>query len=186
MRDIQCDPMACNGCSNCSIKHYLNTPQDPINKIKDNWVNCVECKRSILLAVGQPRVCTNCGPYPYTFDHYAKERLEARGPDNVWPQRSVFDNRLALAAMGISGEAGEVSEIVKKHLFHDVPLDIENLEKELGDVLWYIMYMADILGLSLEKIALTNNSKLAIRYPNGWSPEAARKHHFSKQKETAK
>ena len=39
--------------------------------------------------------------------------------------------------LGLSGETGELLDMVKKWIFHEKPLDEEHLEKELGDVLWY-------------------------------------------------
>lgn len=77
----------------------------------------------------------------------------------------------ALGAMGITGEAGEVADYIKKVLFHNHELSREKLAKELGDVLWYITYLSSILGYDLEEIAQMNIEKLRNRYPNGWDPQ---------------
>jgi NTP pyrophosphatase (non-canonical NTP hydrolase) len=45
-----------------------------------------------------------------------------------------------LAAMGLAGEAGEVCDLLKKHLLHGKELDRDELNKELGDVLWYLFH----------------------------------------------
>jgi NTP pyrophosphatase (non-canonical NTP hydrolase) len=84
------------------------------------------------------------------------------------------EEALAMCGLGISGEAGEVSDIIKKHLFHGHPFDIEGLKKELGDVLWYVAAIADRVGISLEDVAEANLEKLRKRYPNGFSVEASR------------
>lgn len=42
-----------------------------------------------------------------------------------------------MTALGLVGEAGECSELIKKHVFHNHALDREDLQAELGDVLWY-------------------------------------------------
>ena len=63
---------------------------------------------------------------------------------------------------------GEVAEIVKKHVFHGGPLSREDLGSELGDVLWYLAHLADLIGMSLEEIASANATKLRARYPNGF------------------
>ncbi len=76
-------------------------------------------------------------------------------------------------ALGLCGEAGEASELIKKHVFHDRPLDLEKLEKELGDVFWYLSQLASAAGLTLDAIAATNVAKLLARYPDGYSKEAA-------------
>ncbi len=73
--------------------------------------------------------------------------------------------------LGIVGEAGEVVEKWKKLVaYRDGVItseDIEELKKELGDVLWYIALFAESLGLKLEDIAQLNLDKLASRKERG-------------------
>ncbi len=79
--------------------------------------------------------------------------------------------RLTNAALGLSGEAGEFADNVKKHLFHGHPLQHDELRKELGDVLWYVALACDSLGLSLADVMQTNIDKLRRRYPAGFSSD---------------
>jgi NTP pyrophosphatase (non-canonical NTP hydrolase) len=102
-----------------------------------------------------------------TFDDYSNERLLAQGESR--PAR----DRLAIGALGLGGESGEVTELIKKHLYHGRDLDRDKVIKELGDVLWYVMFMADSVGSSLREVAEVNNQKLRERYPSGFSVEAA-------------
>lgn len=78
---------------------------------------------------------------------------------------------LANCAMGLTGEAGECTDIIKKHLFHDHELDKEHLAKELGDVAWYIAIGAQAIGYDLETILQLNIDKLKARYPDGFEAE---------------
>lgn len=71
------------------------------------------------------------------------------------------------AAMGMCGEAGEASELIKKYAYHGHTIDTEHLARELGDVLWYVSYMAYLFGYPLGKIMAMNQEKLAKRYPDG-------------------
>lgn len=71
-------------------------------------------------------------------------------------------------SMGLTGEAGEATDLLKKSFFHGAPLDAEKLKKELGDVLYYISALGYEFGWSLEEIAEGNNAKLQARYPNGF------------------
>ena len=71
------------------------------------------------------------------------------------------------AAMGMCGEAGEASELIKKYAYHRHTIDTEHLARELGDVLWYVSYMAYLFGYPLGKIMTMNQEKLAKRYPDG-------------------
>lgn len=71
--------------------------------------------------------------------------------------------------MGISGEAGEVTDLIKKHIHHKHPLDIDELKKELGDVLHYVYGIATMFGISMDEVHTLNILKLNERYPNGYS-----------------
>lgn len=71
-------------------------------------------------------------------------------------------------ALGLAGEAGEVSDIIKKWIFHEKRLNEEHLKKELGDVMWYIALICDSFGFSLDEILQMNVNKLMARYPDGF------------------
>jgi NTP pyrophosphatase (non-canonical NTP hydrolase) len=114
----------------------------------------------------------------YTFAEYAAERLKAQG--EPFPDTK---DKLCIGCLGLAGEVGEAVELIKKHLYHGKPLDRAKVVKELGDVAWYLMFLADAVGSSLEEVALTNNAKLRERYPNGFSVEAAARKPDSKDAE---
>jgi NTP pyrophosphatase (non-canonical NTP hydrolase) len=78
--------------------------------------------------------------------------------------------RLDTAAAGICAEGGEFMEIVKKLKFQGKPWDQankEHLQKELGDVMWYVANAAMALDMRLDEIIYINTLKLAARYPEG-------------------
>ncbi|MGZ8413893.1 MAG: nucleoside triphosphate pyrophosphohydrolase family protein [Gemmatirosa sp.] len=97
-----------------------------------------------------------------TLDDY--QQLAAR---TIRPGRAP-EQALANWALGLTGEAGEVAEHVKKHLFHGGSLDRTAVVKELGDILWYVAAMAGAVGASLDEIGETNVAKLRRRYPEGF------------------
>ena len=76
--------------------------------------------------------------------------------------------RLLNGLMGLSGESGEALDLLKKHIFQGHELDRTHLEKELGDVAWYLALSADALGFTLEEILQANIGKLRERYPQGF------------------
>ena len=78
---------------------------------------------------------------------------------------------LVNSVMGLNGEAGEVIDLVKKHLFHGHELKKDELIKELGDVAWYLAEAAYALDIDLETILVKNIEKLKKRYPEGFSKE---------------
>lgn len=75
--------------------------------------------------------------------------------------------------MGLSGEVGEVSDIIKKHLYHGKELDRQELMLELGDVLFYLVAIMQVLGEEVDLVALNNNAKLMQRYAAGFSEKAS-------------
>ncbi len=99
------------------------------------------------------------------LDEYQKLALQTAG------HRESKEHVLTYSALGLTGESGEVAEMIKKAVYHGHPLDREALCKELGDVLWYLSVMAEGLGISLEEIAVKNIEKLRARYPEGFSEE---------------
>lgn len=84
------------------------------------------------------------------------------------PRGSSAPFALAWNALGLTGEAGEVADLIKKVIGHGHALDVEKLKLELGDVLWYIAALANDLGITLQDIAEANIEKLKKRYPNGF------------------
>ena len=83
------------------------------------------------------------------------------------PDYQHYMPNVLYAAIGMCGEAGEVSELIKKYAYHEHTIDTEHLARELGDVLWYVTYMAHLFGYSLGDIMVMNQEKLAKRYPDG-------------------
>src|SRR5581483_2039369 len=78
---------------------------------------------------------------------------------------------VANAAMGMSGEAGETTDYLKKVIFHGHKGDREKVKKELGDQLWYISLCAWAFDLKMSDVAEANVLKLRERYPDGFDPQ---------------
>ena len=78
--------------------------------------------------------------------------------------------RLLTAAVGISAEGGEFTEIVKKMVFQGKPWNEDNREHliiELGDVLWYVAQACMALDVPFDDVIRGNVKKLEKRYPGG-------------------
>jgi NTP pyrophosphatase (non-canonical NTP hydrolase) len=89
-----------------------------------------------------------------TFSKYQGET----GKTAVYPEETP----LQYLALGITGEAGEIADKIKKKK-RDGELDKEDLSKEIGDVLWYLSQLASQLNRDLGEIAEENIEKLQDR-----------------------
>ncbi len=105
-----------------------------------------------------------------TFDEYQKlaARTDIMGDGSA---RNAHDPAYIAKILGLSGEAGEVSEKYKK-IIRDKggvinQADKDEIIKELGDVLWYVAILARYLGVNFEEIASRNIDKLSSRHKRG-------------------
>ncbi len=98
------------------------------------------------------------------IEEYSKKALSTRTNDHSYGEVTP---QLMSQVLGLSGESGEVSEKIKKILRDKKGIiskeDQQEIIKELGDVLWYVNSLSDLLGSSLEEVAKLNNQKLASR-----------------------
>lgn len=63
-------------------------------------------------------------------------------------------------AVGVSGEAGELLDAVKKHTIYNKPLDLNNVIEELGDLEFYMEGLRQIINVDRETILVANMNKL--------------------------
>jgi len=78
--------------------------------------------------------------------------------------------RLLTAALGLSAEAGEFTEVIKKIFLQGKSYNEENafhLKRELGDICWYLAQACMALDTDFNEILQMNYEKLSARYPEG-------------------
>lgn len=68
------------------------------------------------------------------------------------------------ATMGISGEAGELLDAVKKHVIYNKDLDRHNVIEEMGDLEFYMEQMRQELNITRDEVLEHNIAKLSKRY----------------------
>ena len=100
-----------------------------------------------------------------TGNEYQKLAMTTLNPD--LSKKDMLIN----AVMGLCGESGEAIDIVKKYLHQGHELDKETLQKELGDIAWYLAEAAYALDVPLDEILEGNIAKLKQRYPQGFDTE---------------
>lgn len=101
------------------------------------------------------------------FDEIEMELARTRNRGNEF----IFANQLANAVLGLCGEAGEVGDRIKKQLFHGHTADPQKIAEELGDVLYYVFWLASLYDLTVDQIIAQNIQKLYFRYPDGFDSE---------------
>lgn len=98
----------------------------------------------------------NLNEYQFNASNYA-----------IYPHvgRGTVEEGMYLA-LGLTGEAGEVAEKLKK-FYRDGTYTSEDFAKELGDVLWYLSQLAKWADYPLDSIANINLTKLESRANRG-------------------
>ncbi len=79
-------------------------------------------------------------------------------------------SQLMTAALGLTAESGEFTEVVKKIVFQGKPYNEENvfhMKRELGDICWYLAQACMALETTFDEVIEMNVDKLQARYPGG-------------------
>ena len=106
-----------------------------------------------------------------TFYYYQKKSRETA----IYPTLKITNKEGSIGfiypAMGLAGETGEVLEKCKKIIRDDEGIlstkKIEDIEKEIGDVLWYVAQLCSEFNLDMGKCAEKNIDKLYSRKERG-------------------
>lgn len=99
------------------------------------------------------------------YDILVKSLLKS-GKD-IQESLTASEANLVHLALGISGEAGEVVDAIKKATIYKKPLDRENIIEELGDLEFYMEGLRQAIGVTREEVIDTNVRKLSVRYASG-------------------
>ena len=84
--------------------------------------------------------------------------------ETILAEMTADEAHLMHMAIGISGEAGELLDAVKKQVIYRKPLDMENVIEELGDLEFYMEGVRQAVGLTREQCLEANITKLGKRY----------------------
>ena len=152
-------------CDNCFVGKYIDNVSDEY--MCNAWVakHAEEAARLMGYAIIEDdcnQIATKRNSEAMTIEQYQKAAARtATG--------KCCD--LANAGLGLTGEAGEVANIIKKHLYQGHDLSRGKIVEELGDLMWYVALTASLIGVDLSEVMEKNIEKLWRRYPNGFRPE---------------
>lgn len=97
-----------------------------------------------------------------TFNEYKSEAIRTA----IYPQ----NYKIIYPALGMCGECGEVVEKIKKVIRDNQGIfdtdKTKEIEKELGDVLWYIANICNDLNINFDNVAQNNINKVNARLQN--------------------
>lgn len=96
------------------------------------------------------------------YDHMVKTLVKSGEAiiETMTPEKA---NVLHMA-VGISGEAGELLDAIKKFVIYNKAIDRENVIEELGDLEFYMEGIRQALGIRREETLSHNIAKLSVRY----------------------
>ena len=105
---------------------------------------------------------------PLTEYQAAFKQTRGEGTDLCW-------------ALGLSGESGEVADLIKKLHFHGGadkkgPITPQRIMEETGDVIWYAAALLDFYGFTLADCMKANREKLRKRHPTVFTYKSAQRH----------
>lgn len=98
----------------------------------------------------------------------------AKPGQTIAEELTSADAHMMHMAIGISGEAGELLDAIKKRVIYRKDLDTTNVIEELGDIEFYMEGMRQGLGITREQCIEANITKLTKRYGVAYSDEAAK------------
>lgn len=103
----------------------------------------------------------------WTLNEYAHKVAQFRRTDH-----DTWNENVCHILLGLSGEVGEISDEIKKPMFSnrpDLPEDRQQISRarlmaEIGDLLFYATWLADLFLINPDEILEQNYIKLAGRY----------------------
>ena len=106
--------------------------------------------------------------WEYYSEVYSNKELGLNAYQKAAAKTAIYkaEHSILYPALGLGGEAGEVSNKVKKML-RDGTFNKQDIADELGDVLWYIAALSRDLNISMHDLAMKNLEKLYGRKARG-------------------
>lgn len=133
---------------------------------------------------GPTKISALTGVKPHNITRIVKGQrfpnvIEAEDIMSVYPTIVDFtrnktigkEEELKNYLMGLNGECGEATDLAKKVLYHGKEFEPVAFMLELGDILYYLTAICNVLGIDLSEVMLNNNAKLIARYGEGYSVE---------------
>ena len=147
------------------LKEYIETTTEEYDSIiEDGGIETYDFNISIVPLV-QQNVEQNLEDLLTDFNKITLALAKA-GAD-IKRELTPEQANLLHVGVGVSTEANELLDAIKKHTIYQKPLDVENIKEELGDLLFYMSNLMQSVGLSFKEVLQHNIDKLSVRYSSG-------------------
>ena len=93
-------------------------------------------------------------------------RMLVKNPEQIKNEVTSKDLAIIHMILGVSGEAGELLDAIKKSVIYRKQLNRENVIEELGDIEFYLEGLRQELGIVRQECIDANIAKLLKRYKN--------------------
>lgn len=98
------------------------------------------------------------------IEHDKMVKSLAKSGNTIAAEITGADAHMIHMAIGISGEAGELLDAVKKRVIYRKELDRDNVLEELGDLEFYMEGLRQGLGITRQECIDANIAKPGVRY----------------------
>lgn len=103
---------------------------------------------------------------PEDISHQEMVRILKKNGEAILAALTPEDCDLFHMGMGVAGEGGELLDAVKKAVVYRIPINIENVIEELGDLEFFMEGVRQNLNITREETLEANKRKLHKRYEN--------------------
>lgn len=133
-----------------------------------NRIGSITAHTAFVTIVEPPKEPTDFGADPIIhtvrYDNFVRQLFKV----------DTFKEMVHHAKGGVCEEAGEISDVLKRHITYGEPLNKDALIKELGDCRFYLQAIMNMFEISEQEVLQTNADKLSKRYVKlTYSNEAA-------------
>lgn len=151
------------GSITCRFCHAENLHWQPIEDGRQRMFEPDGSKHNCQLRIEPKNIMTS---NKYSTYSEMVSALKKPGKD-ILAELTPEDADMMHMAFGISGEAGEILDCIKKAIIYRKPLDRKHLLEELGDLEYFSEGLRQIVGMTREEILEHNQQKLSVRYNSG-------------------
>lgn len=141
------------------MKYFYKKVEKPGDVLNHEWRKCDAITFSFY--AGSPEYVTKVDE-GFNYSDMVKALAKDGGEilKTLTPEKCHINHM----ALGVAGEAGELVDVIKKHINYNTELNMDLLIKEMGDLEFYLEGLRQAFGISRGDVLIANSEKLSERY----------------------